>query len=94
MIPFAIFDVIKKQFTIKKTIKGLAMVVIFYFLIKFLGGYGILGLAVIVIGISSYRIISDVRSEKKGRQSTYLRACRDIEVMTFGKTFDKEDKEK
>lgn len=66
-------------------LKTALIVSLFYVLLHWLGGYGVLGLILIVIVYVVYRLV-------KGRKQ-YVDAMRTVETMTFGKTFDKKNKE-
>lgn len=89
LIPFIIKDIIisksfififsKKYFI--SLLKTAAISTGLYFFIRWLGGYGLLGVIIIVLGVSGYKLWS-------GR-AYFMEKIREIEIIIWGKTNDK-----
>lgn len=68
------------------TLKGLLVITLFYFIIKWLGRYGVIGFIIIVLGFAGYRLIK--------HRGMYFKSIRVIEKNIWGETLDERFKRK
>jgi len=69
-----------------KTFKLLLILLVLYYVVRWLGSYGWVGLLIMVLGFAAYKII-------RGKKF-FMEGVRDIEKRIWGKSLDKKNWEK